>query len=142
MFKFKAITKLQPTEDSRKVSIALKTILEGNVEEEKVGIETYLYIESTEYSSMDKFYNLVRKKRILDVARKTLRSGLVDESTIFFVNKQVACIGRINFCTEEGESPLGPIRVEIEHDDINKLIDWLTPYTKNGSEVRLVKKFP
>lgn len=142
VFRFKVIAKKHPTESFRKIATALNAIVEGEVLEEKVGEETYLFIEKTSYSALAKLYDLVRKQRILDVARKTLRNGIVGEATIFYVNKQVAFAGKINFCNEIGESPLGPIRVELEHKSIDHLIDWLTPFTKNGSEVTLVKKFP
>ncbi len=142
MFRFKVITKKYPTESFRKIATALNAIVEGEVLEEKVGEETYLYIEKKNYSSLGKLYELLRQQRILDVARKTLRNGIVGQVTIFYVNKQVAYVGKINFCDEIGESPLGPIRVEIEHENINHLIDWLTPFTKRGVEVTLVKKFP
>jgi predicted RNA binding protein with dsRBD fold (UPF0201 family) len=142
VFRFKVIAKKHPTESFRKIATALNAILEGEVLEEKVGDDTYLFIEKKNYSALEKIYELVRQQRILDVARKTLRNGIVGNSTIFYINKQVAYVGKINFCDEIGESPLGPIRVELEHENIEQLVDWLTPYTKNGQEVTLVKKFP
>lgn len=142
LFKAKVITKLHPTEDQEKVSTALLTILTGEVKTHPIGNETYLYIESTDPKDLDKFYELVRKQKILDTIRKTLRNNIFGNSTVFFINKQVAFIGKINLCEEEGESPLGPIRIELESDAIDQLIDWLTPYTKNGFEVTLVSKFP
>ncbi|MCK5185182.1 MAG: hypothetical protein KAQ95_12810, partial [Candidatus Heimdallarchaeota archaeon] len=90
VFRFKVITKKHPTESFRKIATALNAIVEGEVLEEKVGEETYLYIEKKSYSSLGKLYDLVRQQRILDVARKTLRNGIVGEATIFYVNKQVA----------------------------------------------------
>jgi len=142
MFRFKVIAKKNHTESFRKIATALNAIVEGEVLEEKVGEETYLYIEKKNYSSLGKLYELLRQQRILDVARKTLRNGIVGQGTFFYVNKQVAFVGKINFCDEIGESPLGPIRVELEHENIDHLIDWLTPFTKRGVEVTLVKKFP
>jgi predicted RNA binding protein with dsRBD fold (UPF0201 family) len=142
MFRIKVITKQHPTEDPKKISTALKNIIQSDVKIENIGDDIYLYIESTEPRDLDHLYELLRQQRILDVARKTLRNGIAGNSTYFYVNKQVAFIGKINFCDEEGESPLGPIRVEIEYNNIDHLIDWLTPFTKNGSEVTLVKNFP
>ncbi|MHA1213380.1 MAG: RNA-binding domain-containing protein [Candidatus Heimdallarchaeota archaeon] len=142
MFKAKVITKQFPTENPKKVAVALKTIISGEVQTHTIGSETYLYIESSDYKSLQVYYDLIRKQKILDIARKTLRNNIVGNASMFFVNKQVAYVGKINFCAEEGESPLGPIRVEIEYDNIDHLIDWLTPYTKNGVEVKLVTKFP
>ena len=142
MFRITAITKFHPTENLEKIEIALKTIINGEIKSKKIGTENYLFIESNEISSLDNLYTLFRKQKILDVARKTLRNGIYENSTTFYVNKQVAYVQKINFCEEEGESPLGPIRVQIEYDNIDYLIDWLTPYTRNGKEVKLVDKFP
>jgi predicted RNA binding protein with dsRBD fold (UPF0201 family) len=142
MFRLKAIAKQHPTEDPAKITKALQTILTGDVQKEIIGSDTYLFIESSNPRSLDQLYELLRKQRILDVARKTLRNAIVEKATYFYLNKQAAFVGKINFCEEEGESPLGPIRVEIEYDNIDFLIDWLTPYTKNGAEVELAKNFP
>ena len=142
MFRFKVITKQHSTEDPEKIAISLNTILSGEIQKEEIGKEIYLYIESDQPRSLDLLFDLLRQQRILDVARKTLRNNTIGNSTFFYLNKQVAFVGKLNFCDEEGESPLGPIRVEIEYDNIDHLIDWLTPYTKNGMEVKLVKNFP
>lgn len=45
---------------------------------------------------------------------------------VTFLNKQVAFAGHVSFCEPVGESPLGPIRVEIESEDLIGMIDWLT----------------
>ncbi|MGC9780493.1 MAG: hypothetical protein HZR80_14700 [Candidatus Heimdallarchaeota archaeon] len=142
MFKIKAITKQHQTEDPNKVATSLKTILDSEVQEQKIGNENYLYVESKDHASLENLHTLFRQYKILDVARKVLRNNIVDNTTVFFVNKQVAFTGKINFCEEIGESPLGPIRIEITYDNIDHLIDWLAPYTKNGREIKLVKKFP
>ena len=143
MFRISAETKQHPTELPERIIQALRTILEeGEVEERRVGEETYLSIESSSYSALENLYLLFRKQRILDVARKQLRAGLVGNSTVFFLNKQIAFVGKVNFCEVKGESALGPIRVEIQDDEITRLIEWLAPYTKNGTEVKLVEKFP
>ena len=142
MFKIKAITKQHPTEDPDKIATSLKTIITGDIQEQKVGDEVYKFIESKDHTALENLHTLFRQYKILDVARKVLRNNIIDNTTVFFVNKQVAFAGKINFCDEIGESPLGPIRIEITYDNIDHLIDWLTPYTKNGMEVKLVKKFP
>jgi len=133
---------MHPTEDKAKITIALHNIIDGEIIEEKIGDDSYLMIESTNPSALEKIHTMVRQQRILDVARNTLRNNIVGNSTIFYINKQVAFVNKFNLCEEEGESPLGPIRIEIEYDIIDHLIDWLTPYTKNGREIVLVKSFP
>ncbi|MHA1367114.1 MAG: hypothetical protein ACTSP5_11990 [Candidatus Heimdallarchaeota archaeon] len=109
MFKITVMTKQYPTEDQKKIRQALGTVLAGEINTKNYGKEVYLYKESKKHKDLERFYELVRQQRILDVARKTLRKG---------------------------------IRIEIEYKDIEQLIDWLTPYTKNGAEVKLVKSFP
>lgn len=142
MFKITAETKQHLTEDPKKIAIALHNIFPEEIKEKKLGDVIYLSIESQKTSSLENLYELFRHQRILDVARKTLRNNVIDNTTHFYINKQVAFVNKINFCEEEGESPLGPIRITIEYDDIERLIDWLTPFTKNGAEVTLVRKFP
>lgn len=142
MFKIVVETKLFPTEDKMKVSQALSNIIEGEIKTKMYGQDIYLFIESSRPSDIQKLYDSLRQFRILDVARKQMRKGILGNATIFYLNKQVAYVKKINFAEEDGESPLGPIRVEIEHDKIEQLIDWLAPYTKNGEEVKLVRSFP
>ncbi|MFW9922091.1 MAG: RNA-binding domain-containing protein [Candidatus Thorarchaeota archaeon] len=142
MFKIVVETKLFPTEDKEKVSHSLTNILEGEIKSKQYGQDIYLFVESSKPADLQKLYDMLRQYRILDVARKQMRKGVVGNATIFYLNKQVAYVKKINFSEEEGESPLGPIRVEIEHDNIEQLIDWLAPYTKNGEEVKLVRSFP
>ena len=52
------------------------------------------------------------------------------------MNKQVAYARRLNFPADE--EPLGSVKVEIETktpEAMERLIDWLTPPTKNGVPV-------
>jgi predicted RNA binding protein with dsRBD fold (UPF0201 family) len=47
----------------------------------------------------------------------------------FCLNKQVAYSGHVSFSEETAESPLGPIRFNIESDNTEQLIDWLAEKT-------------
>jgi hypothetical protein len=142
-FKIIAEAEVNPTEDIVKVKKALQTIIpKREAELSDFGTQKYLRIESSDVSSLDALYAYFREQRILDAARKTLHNGRIGNSTVFFVNKQVAFVGKINFCDMEGESPLGPIKVEIRYETINYLIDWLAPPTEKGEEITLVRDFP
>jgi hypothetical protein len=47
----------------------------------------------------------------------------------FYLNKQVAFSGHVSFSEETAESPLGPIKVNVETDNPEQLIDWLAEKT-------------
>jgi len=78
----------------------------------------------------------LREERILDTARKIFLNGIKGDTTRFRLNKQVACIGKLNF--PPGEESLGSIHVEISAQnmgDLLNVIDWLAPETIDGKPV-------
>jgi hypothetical protein len=56
----------------------------------------------------------------------------------FMLNKQAAWVGKVNFTG--GESPLGPIEVTINARDIERMIDWLAPPTKDGKLIKEIER--
>jgi predicted RNA binding protein with dsRBD fold (UPF0201 family) len=118
---------LRPTEDRDKVVSALRVIFpEGNVEvaEDKVRVSS---------DSLDNFSEMVRRQRILDATRATMRRFARGASTCFTLNKQAAAVGRISF--EEGRQPLGGISISVEAGDEAELeatIDKVAPRTVDG----------
>ena len=128
--KLKAYVDVNPTEDRDKVRIAVERVL-GEIPLEVVqsGDKERLIGESKGQEVLLRFYNLLRREQILDAARRVLYSGLAGNVICFYLNKQVAYVGHISFSQSVGESPLGPIRVEIESDNPREVIDWLAPKT-------------
>ncbi|MEM3766442.1 MAG: hypothetical protein QXU46_05395, partial [Candidatus Bathyarchaeia archaeon] len=55
--------------------------------------------------------------------------GLSENNITFYLNKQVAYAGHVSFSKAVAESPLGPIKVQIECGNPRQLIDWLAPKT-------------
>ena len=76
---------------------------------------------------LTKLQNLLRRERIRAAARGVLFEGLRENSITFYLNKQVAFVGHLSFSEPVGESPLGPIKIEIHCDNPKELIDWLAP---------------
>ena len=122
---------VNPTEAPDKVKIAVQKVL-GDLHLEKGDSEdgARLVGRAEGLESLSAFYELLRKERILDAARRVLFSGLHGDTVSFYLNKQVAYAGHISFSQSEGESPLGPICVEVHCSRPRELIDWLTPKTK------------
>jgi len=73
----------------------------------------------------------------LDSARSVMQRGKHGNVVRFMLNKQVATVGKVSFT--EGESPLGPIVVTLEASDIERLMDYLAPRTREGRPIREIK---
>jgi predicted RNA binding protein with dsRBD fold (UPF0201 family) len=117
---------INPTESEEKVKTAVTNVL-GNAkititQDNKVNILT---AETQGQESLVKLRNLLCNDRIRDASRKALFRSTRGNSISFCLNKQVAFAGHISFCEETGESPLGPIRVTIEAENPQELIEWL-----------------
>jgi len=118
------------TEDLEKVKTAVANIftsVEFEVKPWRRG--NLLVARAHSMEGLTKLYNLLRRERIRDAARGALFEGLSGKSITFYLNKQVAYVGHVSFSNPEAESPLGPIKVQIECDNPRELIDWLAPRT-------------
>jgi len=121
---------INPTENEDKVKRAVENMfgnLQLEVKPQKRG--SLLIGRGRGMDALTKLCNLLRRERIRDAARGVLYEGLSGKSIVFYLNKQVAYVGHISFSKPVGESPLGPIKVEIQCENPRELIDWLSPKT-------------
>lgn len=85
---------------------------------------------------------LIRKEEIIDTANTALLNG-IDESEcrlIVSLNKQAALMKHLSFPADV--EPLGSIFLKIETsapNELERIIDWLTPPTKEGVPVYELK---
>ncbi|HDI74800.1 MAG: hypothetical protein DRJ52_00495 [Thermoprotei archaeon] len=123
------------TENEHKVKRAILNFFKPDVVE--VIDEDYRKIiicRAEGYRSLLKLYDALRKQRILDAARSHLKKGVIGNTVVFHIHKQAAYVGKISFCTiPDKESPLGAITFVISCSDVERLIDWLTPMTIDGT---------
>ena len=121
---------VNPTEDLEKVKRAVENIF-GPIRTQVEPLEQgeLLVAENKGIDGLRILHDLLERYRIRDAARTVLYKGLSDNAIIFHLNKQVAYVGHLSFSNPAGESPLGPIRVQIYCDKPRELIDWLTPKT-------------
>jgi len=117
---------VNPTEDPDKVKVSVYKVL-GGLELKVIedGDQKTLVGEAEGLEALSTFRELLRRERIRDAARTVLFRGLQGNSIIFYLNKQVAYVGHVSFSQPVGESPLGPIKVEIQCDEPQRLIDWV-----------------
>lgn len=122
---------MKSTEAEEKVEWAVKKIFPtlglSRIENSLVG-------ESTHVGELARLHQLLRQQAILDSARMSMLKGRRGNTVRFMLNKQAAFVGRISFT--DGESPLGPIVVSLEAPDIERLIDYLSPRTRDGKPIR------
>jgi len=119
---------INPTEDENKVKRAVENMfgsLNFKVETHEHGANL-LVGKGKGKEALTKLQNLLRRERIRDAARRALYEGLGEASLTFYLNKQVAYVDHVSFSKPVGESPLGPIRVEVQCSNPRELIAWLT----------------
>ncbi len=119
--KIKARAMVNPTEDLEKVTEALSNMFD--YEDIEIG-ENYVIV-SGGIESLQILKDLLRERRIRDTASKILEKNASSNIITFSLNKQAALVGVPNF-VEGYQSPLGEIEVEIETDEVETLIQWIT----------------
>ena len=139
MIKIEVKTEIKPTEDPDKVKRAILNIIEPEEIKEEEDYRRIIIAESRNIKSLNKLHSLIRRERILDSARKTLKELSTKEKVIFHLNKQAAYMNHISFSQPENESPLGPITIEITSKNPKKIIDWLAPPTSKGKPIFEIK---
>ena len=116
-----------PTESPEKVVKAIRNIFPGLGAEVK-WLDSLAVVkgESDDLDSLLNLKNMIKRRKIRAAAKSILKSGVEENKLVFYLNKQAAYAGQVSFTEPIGESPLPPIKVEIEAEDVNSLINWLT----------------
>ncbi|MFQ5710817.1 MAG: RNA-binding domain-containing protein [Candidatus Geothermarchaeales archaeon] len=123
-----AQTLCHPSESLEKVREALGNVLEGEIDVEERGEETYLLTaRGRGFQGIKKIYHGFRNRQVLAAVRKHLKSRVEEGKITFLLNKEAAYVGVISI-SEAGESDLGAIRVSIRSPDAMELIMWMTRF--------------
>ena len=121
---------INPTESEDNVKAAVNNILDNATLTIKPAFKgSTLTAVAKGQDSLFKLRTLMRNDRIRDASRRLLFKAIRGTMISFCLNKQVAFAGHVSFSEEQAESPLGPIRVNIETDSPEQLIDWLAEKT-------------
>jgi len=124
---------VRPTEDEEKVKRAvLNFFTPSSIKVEERGRGRVLIAEAEGPEALQKLHSKLREQRILDAARSMIIRWSSEDRVVFYLHKQAAFMNYITFCLPEGESPLGPIKVEILESNVKAVIDWLAPPTSRG----------
>ena len=119
---------INPSEDLQKIETSILNIF-PDIEINKNNMQ--ITGVSKKIESLSRIFEIIHNRRITDVYRRTLNQNLSGNSTWFYLNRQAAYVDVIALCNEEDESPLGPIEIILDSQQIEHVIDWLTSYTNN-----------
>ena len=122
----KVETVLNPSEDPEKVKKCLLNIANGC---KPILSEGHIEATCTGLLSLHHIRVGVRSKSSLGVLRKLLEWNRKGNLTWFLLNKQAAYQDVISLVENYEESPLGPIRVTIISDSLDRVIEWLLSRT-------------
>ena len=123
-------TEIYPTESEENVKTAVTNFLDNATITVKPAAKgDILTAVAKGEESLIKLRNMLHNDRIRDAARRFLFKSIRGNMISFSLNKQVAFAGHISFSEATAESPLGPIRVNIETDNTELLIGWLAEKT-------------
>ena len=119
---------INPSEDLQKIETAILNIF-PDIEINKNNMQ--ITGISKKIESLSRIFEIIHNRRITNVYRRTLNQNLSENSTWFYLNRQAAYVDVIALCNEEDESPLGPIEIILDSQQIEQVIDWLTSFTGN-----------
>ena len=109
------------------MTTAITNLFSGTVSKTSTGEDEFLIrVDGNGPASLEKFRLILSRDGIRAAARSVLFRHMEEGRIVVYLNKQVAFAGHVSFCEPVGESPLGPIRLEIESEDPTGVIDWLT----------------
>jgi predicted RNA binding protein with dsRBD fold (UPF0201 family) len=125
---------IHPTENLKKVQKAFENLCPPIVCEPKDDPEygTILIGTATGSESVATFAKKFREQRILEAVRQRLLKSLENGSVVFGMQRQAAYMNRFHLSDLDDYSAMGPIRVEIYANNIQDVIDHISPPTVKG----------
>ena len=114
---------INTSEESSKVNTAVRNIF-PNLE---ISINRHQIIgKSSSIESLTNISESINIKNTKNILQRILKQNTDGHSTWFYLNKQAAFVNMVVLCNESDESPLGPIKVVIEANNIENIIQSLT----------------
>jgi len=122
--KIEAYGAVNPSENPEKVKLAISNVIPDADYEYKDGS---IKATSRNLHSLSNIQKTIQSRRVNRVYRRQMRFNTKGDTTWFYLNKQAAFVNVIAICDVAEESPMGPIKVILHSQDIERVIDWLAP---------------
>ena len=113
---------INPSEDPDKVKTAVNNIFP----EIKLDVsETEISGKTNNFSILSQISKSIREKNIRNTYQRILKRNNDGDSTWFYLNKQAAFVDVVALCSEADESALGPIKIVLNSNNIEGIIEKL-----------------
>lgn len=122
--KIETYAAVNPSEDPEKIRAAVSNVILNTSYDYKDGS---IKAVSRDIHSLSKIKETIQKRKVNRVYRRQMRYNTKGDTTWFYLNKQAAYANVIAICDEAEESPMGPIKIIIHCEDLEKVVDWLAP---------------
>ena len=124
-------TEVRPTEDIEKVKKALSTIIvfNDNIEvEELSGGYRILRVKCSDLKCLKPLRDTIRIQQVEPAVKSYLYKYMEEDKVSIMLHKQAAYVGKISLIDNSKESPLGPIRIDIEgsEEEVYNAVQYLT----------------
>lgn len=118
--------RVSPSEDRGKVADALRKVVGGAPASVSSGEAVSL--STVDNKALAFIRDQLRDRHVRSAARRQLLLSRRGDTTSLMLNRQAAAAGVVAICGSPEESPLGPIYLTIESEELDAAVDWLAPY--------------
>ena len=129
-----------PTEDNSRISEALRHHFPDAIFELiQEGEISWLQYQADDRTTLNTLREMLHEFRIIDAARKILKSNWTGTQSSIQLDKQAAYRNKLRLIGNDNDPPLGTLQINLSMSDIDQLEEfllWFTPPTKNGRIVR------
>ena len=113
---------INPSEDLEKI----KTSIFNLFPDLKIKIqENRLSGSSNNIELLSKVIKSIKNRQTTNVLSRIMKSNMAENSTWFYLNKQAAFVDVVALCNEADESALGPIKIVLNSNNIEEIIENL-----------------
>ena len=111
---------INPSEDLEKI----KTSIFNLFPDLKIKIqENRLSGSSNNIELLSKVIKSIKNRQTVSVLSRIMKTNMAENSTWFYLNKQAAFVDVIALCNEADESALGPIKIVLNSNNIEEIIE-------------------
>ena len=113
---------INPSEDLEKI----KTSIFNLFPDLKIKIqENRLSGSSNDIELLSKVIKSIKNRQTVSVLSRIMKTNMAENSTWFYLNKQAAFVDVIALCNDADESALGPIKIVLNSNNIEEIIENL-----------------